>query len=125
MSTTQKALTRAIVESPEDPTPRLVLADWLEERGESDRTKTLREENGFLVLYKTTEWYEPAMESKIFAAWRVSYLTWADMGPLEITWPPCQSNLIWTHGHDRNLRYRHDGKWFCLHCHIFPTIPPG
>jgi len=36
------ALLRAIVESPDDDAPRLVYADWLDERGESDRAEFIR-----------------------------------------------------------------------------------
>jgi uncharacterized protein (TIGR02996 family) len=39
---TRDALYRAILDNPEDDTPRLVFADWLEEHGESDRAELIR-----------------------------------------------------------------------------------
>lgn len=36
------ALLRAVIESPDDDTPRLVAADWLEERGEPARAELIR-----------------------------------------------------------------------------------
>src|SRR5262245_10302006 len=40
------ALLRAVTDSPDDPTPRLIFADWLEEHGESDAAAILRGERG-------------------------------------------------------------------------------
>src|SRR5262245_34763715 len=37
-----EALMQAILDSPEDDAPRLVLADWLEEHGEPDRAAFIR-----------------------------------------------------------------------------------
>ena len=39
---TSLALLRAVCESPDDDTPRLVLADWLEENGEPERAEFIR-----------------------------------------------------------------------------------
>jgi uncharacterized protein (TIGR02996 family) len=39
---TTKALLLAIIDAPEDDTPRLVYADWLEEHGEPDRAEFIR-----------------------------------------------------------------------------------
>src|SRR5262245_56631511 len=38
MNTEQQALLRTILENPDDDAPRLVYADWLEERGDADNT---------------------------------------------------------------------------------------
>jgi uncharacterized protein (TIGR02996 family) len=38
----REALLRSVLESPGDDAPRLVLADWLEERGEPDRAEFVR-----------------------------------------------------------------------------------
>ena len=37
------AFLQAILESPDDDTPRLVYADWLDEHGQSDRAEFIRE----------------------------------------------------------------------------------
>ena len=36
------AFLRAIIENPDDDTPRLVYADWLDEHGQSDRADFIR-----------------------------------------------------------------------------------
>ena len=36
------ALLRAVCENPDDDTPRLVFADWLQEHGEGDRAEFIR-----------------------------------------------------------------------------------
>src|SRR5262245_50285811 len=41
-SATDSAFRRSILESPDDDAPRLVYADWLDERGESDRAEFIR-----------------------------------------------------------------------------------
>src|SRR5436309_5016958 len=38
----QQALFQAILDSPDEDAPRLVLADWLEEHGEADRAELIR-----------------------------------------------------------------------------------
>src|SRR5262245_14167815 len=38
----RQALLRAICENPDDDTPRLVFADWLQEHGEEDRAEFIR-----------------------------------------------------------------------------------
>ena len=41
-TTTQAAILRTILDNPDDDTPRLVLADWLDENGEADRAEFIR-----------------------------------------------------------------------------------
>src|SRR5262245_15204849 len=38
----RKALLRGVIDEPDDDTPRLVMADWFEENGESDRAEFIR-----------------------------------------------------------------------------------
>src|SRR5262245_55430096 len=38
----EKAFLQAILDSPDDDAPRLVLADWLEEQGHSERAELIR-----------------------------------------------------------------------------------
>jgi uncharacterized protein (TIGR02996 family) len=40
--TTQEAFLQAIGETPQDDTPRLVFADWLEEQGQAQRAEFIR-----------------------------------------------------------------------------------
>jgi uncharacterized protein (TIGR02996 family) len=39
---TDEAFLQAIIESPDDDTPRLVYADWLEEHGQAERAAFIR-----------------------------------------------------------------------------------
>jgi uncharacterized protein (TIGR02996 family) len=38
----EKAFLEAIIENPNDDAPRLMLADWLDERGQADRAEFIR-----------------------------------------------------------------------------------
>lgn len=46
MNDTKTDLMRAIIESPDDDTPRLIFADWLEENGEEKRAEFIRVQIG-------------------------------------------------------------------------------
>src|SRR5262245_4910665 len=51
----ESALLRAVIEAPEDDGPRLIYADWLEERGRHERAELIR----LQVALATTPPYEP------------------------------------------------------------------
>lgn len=73
------ALLRAICEHPDDDTPRLIFADWLEEHGDADRATFVRAQ---VELARTPAW-EP------FAVLcRHRRTEWSDGEPWKYTLPP-------------------------------------
>jgi uncharacterized protein (TIGR02996 family) len=49
--TEREALLRAVCENPDDDTPRLVFADWLDENGEPERAEFIRLQCGFQSMF--------------------------------------------------------------------------
>ncbi len=101
----RRALMAAIVTAPGDDTPRLVLADWLEEHGEADRAKFIR-----LQCWATrppgyrADMYKPAgEEAKLIRRFAARWL-----GPLD----PKNCRSVYHGGmvFDRGLLYQWHGS---------------
>jgi uncharacterized protein (TIGR02996 family) len=52
--TERDAFLAAVLESPDDDTPRLIFADWLEENGDPERAEFIRAQCDLAQLTKTT-----------------------------------------------------------------------
>jgi uncharacterized protein (TIGR02996 family) len=85
--TDHEALLRAICHSPDDDTPRLIYADFLDESGEAARAEFVRAQ---VELARTPDW-EP------FAVLcRTRKLEWSEAGePFRATLPPLGPELEW------------------------------
>jgi len=81
------ALLAAICDSPDDDTPRLIYADFLEESGESDRAEFVRAQ---VELARTPDWEPFAVRC------RGRGLEWSEAGaPFRGTLPPLGPELAW------------------------------
>ena len=88
--TEREALTRAICEAPDEDTPRLVFADWLDEHGEPDRAEFIRVQVRFADLLRRGDPDTQGLARRARELWsghgkewlsqlpRVQGLTWHD-----------------------------------------------
>jgi uncharacterized protein (TIGR02996 family) len=118
--TDHDALLRAICDHPDEDTPRLVFADFLEEQNQPDRAAFIRAQ---VELARTPEW-EP------FAAFcRHRRPEWDKGGPYRHTLPPVDgSNLEWSpepfrRGFGRWLVVRSLGAWEVEAARLFESAP--
>ncbi len=63
------ALLRAICESPDEDTPRLVFADWLDERGQPERAEFIRLQVRFAALHRFAAGGAEEVRSQERAIW--------------------------------------------------------
>lgn len=71
---------RRILESPDDDGPRLVLADWLEERGDTIRAGQLRRSGRWTLIQRWRAASPRSRVLKVAASGNVSVLAWDDNG---------------------------------------------
>ena len=93
------ALVAAICEAPDEDTPRLALADWLEENGERERAEFIRAQ---IELARTPSW-EP-----LAVAYRWRKPEWVSGKPFRCTLPPVDGfHVEWPeHAFRRGLGWR-------------------
>jgi uncharacterized protein (TIGR02996 family) len=135
ITTERDGLLADILEHPEDDTPRLILADWLEEHGESERAafirywlqhprKTLRD-----IVAGKESWWDPAGDDRLryelvvpdgctHASWRrgfvaevsISMALWLELGPSLVQQHPIEAVQI----NGREPREQdHEFYWYC------------
>lgn len=71
---------RRILESPDDDGPRLVLADWLEERGDTIRAGQLRRSGRWTLIQRWRAASPRSRVLKVQISGQVSILAWDDNG---------------------------------------------
>lgn len=92
------AFTRAVLARPDDDLPRLIFADWLDERGESERAEFIRVQVELARLKPTVPEDFTATDEAMAAqerCWRLEFQQWHDLAqiaddgwfaPLDYTW---------------------------------------
>jgi uncharacterized protein (TIGR02996 family) len=111
--TDHDALVRAICESPDDDTPRLIFADFLEESGEAARAEFVRSQ---VELARTPDW-EP------FAVLcRTRRTEWSEAGePFRNALPPLGPDVTW---HDQPFRRGLGWRVNVRNLHVWKDIAP-
>lgn len=92
--TEREALMRAICESPDDDTPRLVFADWLDEHGEPERAEFIRAQIELTRDYLTMP-ARSRLHKRVLALRRANEKRWG----AELPYP----GTLWSHGFERGF----------------------
>jgi uncharacterized protein (TIGR02996 family) len=117
-----EALLAAICENPDEDTPRLVFADWLEERDQPERAAFVRSQ---VELARTPAW-EPFA---VLCKWRQT--DWLTGNPFQNTLPPVDGYHVEWHpeafrrGFGWRLNVRSLIAWEQLSPHVLTRAPVG
>ncbi|HSQ56299.1 MAG TPA: TIGR02996 domain-containing protein [Gemmata sp.] len=79
--TEREALLRAVCENPDDDTPRLVFADWLEENGEAARAEFTRLQVQLAAMYREAAPGKEAVEKEVNRLWLRYGAEWRESLP--------------------------------------------
>jgi uncharacterized protein (TIGR02996 family) len=112
------AFRRSILESPDDDAPRLVYADWLDERGESDRAEFIR----LQVRLARTDQADPdhrALKSVVDQISQAHHVEWVNQLPQfeDVHWE------IFDRGFISTVRFDNPDAYFASAKKVFTAAP--
>jgi uncharacterized protein (TIGR02996 family) len=113
------AFLQAILERPDDDTPRLVYADWLEEHGDADRGRFIRVQCELAAL-PADDPRRPEAQSRQDALLTDDEARWRSALP---TFPGVTWDGRWHRGFPETITVSDSAVFHAVAEHIFPVVP--